>query len=70
MSLVANVMANKIEASLFVKYSGEDSKVNKEYGKRFRDFLIGLKADGNTQLRLDLLSGKVTPSEFVMYDKD
>ena len=55
-------LATKIESSLFVEFKDE---ITKDYGKRFRDLLVGLKNDENNQLRKELITGKIRPEEFV-----
>ena len=51
-------MASKIESSLYVEFNEE---ITKEYGKRFRDLLTGLKNDENHELRRNLLLGNIKP---------
>ena len=61
------VLATKIESSLFIEMK-ED--ISREYGKRFRDLLTALKNDENTELRLNLLVGKIQPEDFVRFERD
>ena len=67
MSDVALHLGTKIESALFVDNKEE---ITKEYSRKFRDLLVGLKNDLNTELRLHLLTGKVTPTVFVKFEKD
>ena len=61
------VVATKIESCLFCDLNEE---INKEYGKKFRDLLVGLKNDQNTELRRGLILGSIKPADFVRYEKD
>ena len=59
-------LATKIESRLYAEMNDE---INKEYGKKFRDLLTGLKNDENIQLRTGLLSGNTKPEDFVSFDR-
>jgi hypothetical protein len=66
---VAKELGHKTECALFAVFS-KDEVIDREYGKRFRDLLVGLKNDENQELRSNLVTGKVKPNEFVDFDKD
>lgn len=67
MSARSLAIATKIESCLFCD-SGEE--ISKEYGKKFRDLLVGLKNDENVDLRRGLILGTIKPADFVRYEKD
>ena len=56
MSDIAQEFAGKLESSLFVE---NEEQISKEYGKKFRDLLTGLKNDENYKLRSGILLGEI-----------
>ena len=60
-------VATKIESCLFCD---QNEEISKDYGKKFRDLLVGLKNDQNTELRRGLILGSIKPADFVRYEKD
>lgn len=67
---LAHQLATAVECALFNKLCPNDSGISKEYGKRFRDLLVGLKNDENQDLRFQLLTGAAKPQDFIDFDKD
>ena len=67
MAVRANTVATKIEACLYCKCN---EQISKEYSKVFRDLLVGLKNDENTQIRRDLIVGTLSAADFVNIDKN
>ena len=62
----SNRVATKIESCLFCKCN---EIITKDYTKIFRDLLVGLKNDENTQIRRALIVGDMTAADFVSIDK-
>lgn len=60
-------LASQIESALFVKMKEE---ISRDYGKKFRDLLAALKNDDNSNLREGLLTGSVTPADFVEFGRE
>lgn len=67
MAVRSLAIATKIESCLFCDSNEE---ISKEYGKRFRDLLVGLKNDENVELRRGMILGSIKPADFVRYEKD
>ena len=45
-------------------------EISRDYGKKFRDLLAALKNDDNTDLREGILSGSITPADFVEFGRE
>jgi hypothetical protein len=63
----ALILATKIESSLKTLTCKEDDEISKEYTRKFRDLLVGLKNDKNRELRLNLVTGEILPSDFAQF---
>ena len=67
MAEVSLYLATKIESALYVELKEE---ISKDYGKKFRDLLTALKNDENTELREGLVTGRISPADFVKFERN